>query len=79
MHPVVDRFENGLAVIIEGEQRFTLELSSLPDGIREGDCLKFENGVWQKDEQATLLLRQKAETLANKLFKRRRDRHNPPQ
>ena len=51
---VIDRFEGNFAVC---ENRDTLEMenieiSSLPENIKQGDLIKFKNNQYEKDEQS---------------------------
>ena len=62
----IDRIEEGWAGC-EGpdEEMIRLEVSRLPAGVREGDCLFLDgDGRWQVDEQLT---RQRREETAKRL------------
>ena len=49
----VDRIEGRLAVLEGPDGRLEVELARLPDGIREGDCLRSVDGVWCPDPEET--------------------------
>ena len=58
----IDRIEEGWAVC-EGpdDEMIRLEVSRLPAGVREGDCLFLDDdGRWQVDEQLTRQRREEA-------------------
>ena len=64
----IDRIEEGWAVC-EGpdDEMIRLEVSRLPAGVREGDCLFLDgDGRWQVDEQLT---RQRREETAKRRMK----------
>ena len=41
---VVDRIEDGIAVIYSGSDRLDIPVSDLPEGVHEGSVLKREDG-----------------------------------
>ncbi|MBQ6019025.1 MAG: DUF3006 domain-containing protein [Clostridia bacterium] len=50
---IIDRIENGYAVLEIGENRFdTVPVSVLPKGAREGSVLAERNGVYTLDAAA---------------------------
>ncbi len=51
---VIDRLEGDKAVLIgdDNGDMTTVEMSNLPEGAAEGDCLRLENGEWRRDLQA---------------------------
>lgn len=68
---IVDRIEGSLAVC-EGDQgRKELLLETLPERVREGDCLRWEDGRWTVDEEETLRRRQQNHRRAAALFDRK--------
>lgn len=50
---VVDRIEGDLAVCEHGEQTEAIPLRELPQGLREGDCLFWEDGGFLVDQAET--------------------------
>lgn len=49
---VVDRFEGNLAICEnrENKEMLNVEISKLPDGVKEGDVLRFKNNKYELDE-----------------------------
>ena len=43
---IIDRIEDGIAVIEEGDSRFEVPVSMLDGSVREGDIVTLENGVY---------------------------------
>ena len=66
MHAVVDRFENGFALLLFGEEETRVEIprSLLPPGVQEGDWLKV---TMEPDRKRTEERRVKIDTLLEKL------------
>lgn len=65
---IVDRIENGIAVIEEdGNSHFEIKCGQLPMSIREGDVIKSENGRYVIDYDATQQLRTEMKNLQNKI------------
>lgn len=64
----VDRIENGFAVIETDNGRIEVSRSSLSDGVKEGDVVLFENGVYRKDAEATEKRKQEIIKLQNSLW-----------
>jgi hypothetical protein len=67
MHAVVDRLENGYAVVLFGEDEICMNipLSLLPSGVGEGDCLKVN---FEPDPDRTQERRAKIHNLLEKLI-----------
>ena len=66
---IIDRIEEGIAVCEDGEERFALPVSELPEA-KEGDVLvRGENG-WQVDEAETE--RRREQMIARMRARRRR-------
>lgn len=68
---VIDRIENGYAVIENEGIMLDIPLSQLPDGVKEGDVLTFENGIYFRDELAAAEHREKISAKLENLFKRK--------
>ena len=49
---IIDRIEDGIAVIEEGDSRFEVPVSMLDGNVREGDVVTLENGVYVTDISA---------------------------
>lgn len=64
----VDRIENGFAVIETDNGRIEVSRSSLSDGVKEGDVVLFENGVYRKDAEATEKRKQEIIKLQDSLW-----------
>jgi len=53
MQYIIDRFEGELAVCQRADGVLEdIPLAQLPEGIKEGSVLAFENGAWELDPQA---------------------------
>lgn len=65
----VDRIENSVAVC-EKEDMTTVELplSVLPNGVREGSVLAFENGVYTIDKSEEERRKERISKLQNSIF-----------
>jgi hypothetical protein len=66
MQAVVDRFENGFAVLLLGEEEIRVEipLAMLPTGVQEGDWLKVS---FEPDHERTEDRKVKIQSLLDKL------------
>ena len=75
---IVDRVEGAIAVC-EGETgRQELPLESLPEGVREGDCLRWDGAGWTVDREETRRRRTLNHSRAGALFGRKKpDRSDP--
>ena len=69
MYYTVDRIEGDFAVI-EDENMNTkdVKLCGLPDNIKEGDILKFENNIYIIDAERTEQVKKSMEERFKKLF-----------
>ncbi|MCH5193775.1 MAG: DUF3006 domain-containing protein [Oscillospiraceae bacterium] len=65
---VIDRIEDGIAVIEEGDSRFEVPVSMLDGNVREGDVVTLENGVYVPDISATEKRRREILNLQNDLW-----------
>ncbi|MEE1219582.1 MAG: DUF3006 domain-containing protein [Ruminococcus sp.] len=66
---IVDRIEEGRAVLeCENKECVSLEITSLPKGIKEGDVLMFEQGSYFLNAQETEQRKQKLQKLMSSLF-----------
>lgn len=70
----IDRFEGDFAIC---ENRNTGEMvnipkSDLPENVKEGSILKFENGKYILDIENTKMEQQEIKNLVNNLFKRKK-------
>lgn len=65
---VIDRIENGYAVIENEGIMLDIPISQLPDGVKEGDVLTFENGIYFRDELAAAEHREKISARLENLF-----------
>ena len=50
---ILDRFEEGFAVIEDGGKMLTIKRALLPANAKEGDVLTLENKTYKVDENAT--------------------------
>lgn len=67
---IVDRFEENI-VICEDKHRHShqLPISSLPEGVKEGDCLNvFDDGTVTVDNDRTRVSRERVISLMNSAF-----------
>lgn len=68
---VVDRIEDGIAVLYCGNDRLDIPLSELPAGVHEG-CVLIKNGdSYAIDEAAEAARRSMIAEKAKKLFRKR--------
>lgn len=70
----VDRFEGNFAVC-ENRQTgefINIPLANLPENVQEGSILKFENGKYILDIEATQKEREEIKNLVDNLFKRKK-------
>lgn len=70
----VDRFEGDFAVCENREtgEFVNISLSELPENIKEGSIIKFENGNYILDIEATQKEQQEIKNLVDNLFKRKK-------
>lgn len=65
MKYTVDRIEGKYAVCEDENKKMReIELEILPDGVKEGDVLNFENGAWSADKAET---KARAERIKSKM------------
>ena len=68
----IDRIEENIALLIDDDgKKIEIEVQQLPEGIREGDVLKSENGEYLSDEEETKRRKERILSLRNKLFKKK--------
>ncbi|MDE6747260.1 MAG: DUF3006 domain-containing protein [Oscillospiraceae bacterium] len=65
---LVDRIEDGIAVIETDDGRIEISRSELAPDVREGDAVMLENGVYRKDIDATEKRRQEILRLQDSLW-----------
>ncbi|MBQ3162846.1 MAG: DUF3006 domain-containing protein [Oscillospiraceae bacterium] len=65
---IVSNISEGIAVIEDGEISFDIPAGALPDGIKEGDVILWENGEYLIDEKATSERRNKIIEMQNNLW-----------
>lgn len=68
---VIDRIENGYAVIENEGIMLDIPLSQLPDNIREGDVLTYADGEYIVDSKASEERREEISARLENLFKRK--------
>ena len=70
----VDRFEGNFAVCENREtgEFIDIPLSELPENVKAGSILKFENGNYILDIESTQKEQQEIKNLVNNLFKRKK-------
>ncbi len=72
LRAVIDRIEEGLAVLLVGEDEVQLDLSLdyLPSGVEEGSVLRIG---FEEDRATTLALRKKMQSRIDRLRRRGRE------
>lgn len=66
---IVDRIEGDLAVCERDDMEFfDIPLAKLPEGLKVGDCLVFENDAWRIDADETEMRRRQIEEKMRTLF-----------
>ncbi|MBS4785829.1 MAG: DUF3006 domain-containing protein [Clostridiales bacterium] len=68
---IVDRIEGETAICETEEGRVELPLSQLPEGTREGSCLRRTAGGYRPDPEEERRRRQRNHAAAARLFRRR--------
>ena len=69
MYYTVDRIEGEYAVIEDGEMNLkNVKLDGLPENIKEGDILKFENNIYVIDTEKTKQVKKNMEERFKKMF-----------
>ena len=77
MKYTVDRIEGDIAVLEnEDERRVKVNVSLLPEGVREGSCLAKENGAFRLDEASAEALRRKHYMLQQRMKKKKTPKSN---
>ena len=66
---VVDRIEEGIAVVYFGELRKDIPLSQLPEGVHEGSILRDTPDGYEIDEQTEQKRRRALSDKMRRLFK----------
>lgn len=66
---VVDRIEDGFAVVYSGDVRKDIPLSELPQGVHEGSILREVSGGYELDEAAEQERRRAISEKMRRLFK----------
>lgn len=66
---VVDRIENGYAVVLDGGTVKVVPLSKLPEGVHEGSVLWLNNGHYSLDIAEEKRLKKAAFDKTKRLFK----------
>lgn len=68
-HCIIDRLEGGVAVCeLKDKTMADIPLADLPEGVREGDCLTREDGVWMFDQERAGARKARISKLADSLF-----------
>lgn len=65
---IIDRIEDGFAVIEDEDKHFEVAVSEIAKDVREGDTVILENGVYIKDIASTEKLRSEILKLQNDLW-----------
>lgn len=65
---IVDNISDGIAVIEDGDIHFDIPAGALPEDVKEGDVIFFENGSYFKDYDATASRRSEIIKLQNSLW-----------
>ena len=67
---VIDRIEENIAVCEDRETRimFNIELSKLPENVKEGDVIRFENNEFKLDIQAQEEIEERIQEKTKNLF-----------
>lgn len=70
----IDRLEENSAVCENREtgEFVNIPISQLPENVKEGSILKFENGIYVLDTESTKKEQQEVKNLVDSLFKRKK-------
>ena len=69
MKGIIDRFEGDYAVVeFKGRQMKDILRRDLPTGLKEGDVIRYTNGVFVLDKSETERIRKETKALADKLW-----------
>ena len=66
---IVDRIEEGFAVVYFGDEKRVIPLSDLPEGVREGSVLKHSSEGFVPDPEAEAERRRQISQKMRRLFK----------
>ena len=68
----IDRFEGEFAVCenLETGEMINIRIDILPDGIKEGSIIKFDNENYILDSETTKEIQEKIKNIVNNLFKK---------
>ena len=68
----IDRFEGEFAVCenLETGEMINIRIDLLPDGIKEGSIIKFDNKSYILDSETTKEKQEKIKNIVNNLFKK---------
>lgn len=65
---IIERFEESIAVIEDGDKRFEVGRDKLPKNARQGDVLKKDGGIYEIDKEKTQIRRKEILRLQNSLW-----------
>ena len=65
---IIDRIEDGIAVIEDEDSRFEVPVSMLDGNVKEGDAVISENGVYVPDKSATEKRRREIQKLQDDIW-----------
>ena len=70
MRYIIDRIEGDIAVCEDEKRNMSeIKLSDLPNGVKEGSVINYENGEYTVDKRAESARRERIQNLENELFK----------
>lgn len=67
---VIDRIENGIAVIEDGDKMFELSTAALPDGAKEGSVLIYQEEKYIIDKASESTMKKSMKEMEKKLIKK---------
>ncbi len=65
---IVSNISEGIAVIEDGDISFDIPAGALPENVREGDVIIWEDGEYLKDDTASDVRRKKITEMQNALW-----------
>lgn len=65
---IIERFEESIAVIEDGDKHFEVSRDKLPKNACEGDVLKKDGGIYEIDKEKTQIRRKEILRLQNSLW-----------
>ena len=69
MKGIIDRFEGNYAVVeFEGRRMVEIHKRDLPGGLKEGDAIRCDDGVYVFDEAETKRLKNETKVMFDKLW-----------